>query len=40
LRGVRRISQSEHCTRCDNALFYSHRAGDAGRQVGVLIAPV
>lgn len=40
LRGVRRISQSGHCTRCDNALFYSHRAGDAGRQVGVLIAPV
>lgn len=40
LRGVRRISVSERCTRCDNDVFYSHRAGDAGRQVGVLIAPV
>ena len=39
LRGVRRISVSESCTRCDNDLFYSHRAGDAGRQVGVLICP-
>jgi YfiH family protein len=40
LRGVRRISTSGRCTRCDNDVFYSHRAGDAGRQVGVLIAPV
>ena len=40
LRGVRRISVSESCTRCDNARYFSHRAGDAGRQLGVLIAPV
>jgi hypothetical protein len=31
---------SESCTRCNNDRFYSHRAGDAGRQVGVLIAPL
>lgn len=36
--GVRHISISDSCTRCDNARFYSHRAGDAGRQLGVLIA--
>ena len=38
-RGVRRISISDWCTRCDNDRFYSHRAGDAGRQLAVLIAP-
>jgi purine-nucleoside/S-methyl-5'-thioadenosine phosphorylase / adenosine deaminase len=38
-RGVRRISVSGSCTRCDNDRFYSHRAGDSGRQLGVLIAP-
>ena len=38
-RGVRRISISESCTRCDNDRFYSHRAGDGGRQLGVLIVP-
>lgn len=36
--GVRRITTSSSCTRCDNARFYSHRAGDAGRQLGVMIA--
>lgn len=36
--GVRHISTSAFCTRCDNERFFSHRAGDAGRQVGVLIA--
>jgi YfiH family protein len=39
-RGVRRISISASCTRCDNDRFYSHRAGDAGRQLGVLVAPL
>ena len=38
LRGVRRISVSASCTRCDNDRFFSHRAGDAGRQLGVMIA--
>ncbi len=36
--GVRHISTSASCTRCDNGQFYSHRAGDSGRQVSVLIA--
>ena len=36
--GVRRISSSESCTRCNNDRFYSHRAGDTGRQLGVMIA--
>ena len=38
LRGVRGISVSPRCTRCDNDRFYSHRAGDVGRQLGVMIA--
>jgi YfiH family protein len=38
LRGVRKISTASSCTRCNNDRFFSHRAGDAGRQVGVLIA--
>ena len=25
-------------TRCDNERFFSHRAGDAGRQLGVIVA--
>lgn len=37
--GVREISISELCTRCDNDRFFSHRAGDAGRQIGVIVAP-
>jgi YfiH family protein len=36
--GVRHISISDLCTRCHNERFYSHRAGDTGRQLGVLIA--
>jgi YfiH family protein len=36
--GVRRISTSGLCTRCDNDRFYSHRAGDPGRQLGVIRA--
>jgi YfiH family protein len=37
-RGVRRLSTSARCTRCDNDRFFSHRAGDSGRQLGVMIA--
>ncbi|MEO7457238.1 MAG: polyphenol oxidase family protein [Gemmatimonadaceae bacterium] len=37
-RGVGSISVSPLCTRCDNDRFYSHRAGDAGRQLGVVFA--
>src|SRR5690606_7481830 len=34
--GVRHITISPFCTRHDNDRFFSHRAGDAGRQVAVL----
>jgi len=37
--GVREITISASCTRCDNERFFSHRAGDDGRQLGVLYAP-
>jgi hypothetical protein len=36
--GIEHISTSARCTRCDNEWFFSHRAGDAGRQIGVLLA--
>ena len=38
--GVREISLSPLCTKCDNDRFFSHRAGDAGRQLGVLATRV
>ncbi|HEX8943718.1 MAG TPA: polyphenol oxidase family protein [Gemmatimonadaceae bacterium] len=37
-RGVVQITTSASCTRCDNDRFFSHRAGDQGRQLGVMIA--
>ena len=37
--GVRQVTMSDSCTRCDNDRFFSHRAGDHGRQVGVVYAP-
>lgn len=36
--GVGRFTATGDCTRCDNDRFYSHRAGDAGRQVAVIVA--
>lgn len=36
--GVRHVTTSSCCTRCDNDRFYSHRAGDDGRQVAVIVA--
>lgn len=36
--GVRHVSRSAWCTRCQAGRFYSHRAGDAGRQVAVLVS--
>lgn len=36
--GVRHITTSALCTRCDNDRFYSHRAGDDGRQIAVIYA--
>ena len=38
--GVREITISARCTRCDNHRFFSHRAGDAGRQLSVILAPL
>lgn len=35
--GVRTIVESPWCTRHNNDRFYSHRAGDTGRQLGVLL---
>jgi copper oxidase (laccase) domain-containing protein len=31
-----KVTISEWCTRCHNERFFSHRAGDSGRQLGVL----
>ncbi|HUO52503.1 MAG TPA: polyphenol oxidase family protein [Gemmatimonadaceae bacterium] len=36
--GVHAITISARCTRCDNADFFSHRAGDAGRQLAIIAA--
>lgn len=36
--GIERVSISPLCTKCDNDRFYSHRAGDHGRQLGVIVA--
>lgn len=36
--GVRHVTTSASCTRCHNDRFFSHRAGDAGRQVAVMFA--
>jgi YfiH family protein len=36
--GVKHISSSASCTRCNTDRFYSHRAGDEGRQLGVILA--
>lgn len=38
-QGVRQWTASGECTRCDNDQLFSHRAGDAGRQVAVIVAP-
>ncbi len=35
-RGVRELSVSHHCTRCDAGRFFSHRGGDPGRQLGLI----
>jgi hypothetical protein len=36
--GMRHVSISPWCTRCHNDRFFSHRAGDTGRQIAVLAA--
>jgi YfiH family protein len=34
--GVRHLTVSPWCTRCHQERFFSHRGGDAGRQLGVI----
>ena len=34
--GVRAITTSAWCTRCSKGRFFSHRAGNSGRQLGIL----
>lgn len=36
-RGVTQVTISEQCTRCHNQRYFSHRSGDPGRQLGVLV---
>lgn len=36
--GIKHISISPLCTRCNNDRLFSHRAGDEGRQLGVIVA--
>jgi YfiH family protein len=36
--GLTHVTSSALCTRCDNDRFFSHRAGDAGRQISVAFA--
>ncbi len=38
--GVAGWSASGECTRCENAVLYSHRAGDAGRQIACIYSRV
>lgn len=38
--GVTQVSVSPECTKCDNGTFFSHRAGDAGRQLAVIVANI
>jgi len=34
--GVRNLSVSDLCTRCNGGRFFSHRGGDQGRQLGLI----
>jgi YfiH family protein len=38
--GVSDISVSPDCTKCDNDRYFSHRAGDTGRQIGVIVGGI
>ncbi len=38
--GVTQWSASGECTKCDNHQFFSHRAGDAGRQVACVVSGI
>lgn len=36
--GAHHVTVSPSCTKCDNSRFFSHRAGDRGRQVAAMFA--
>jgi YfiH family protein len=38
--GVSDISVSPDCTKCDNDRYFSHRAGDSGRQIAVIVGGI
>jgi YfiH family protein len=38
--GVQDITVSADCTKCDNDRYFSHRAGDSGRQLAVIVAGI
>jgi YfiH family protein len=38
--GVSDISVSPDCTKCDNDRYFSHRAGDTGRQLAVIVGGI
>lgn len=38
--GVRDISVSSDCTKCDNDRYFSHRAGDTGRQIAAIVGGI
>lgn len=38
--GVTDVTVSSDCTKCDNDKYFSHRAGDSGRQLGVIVAGI
>ena len=38
--GVSDISVSPDCTKCDNDRYFSHRAGDTGRQIAVIVGGI
>ena len=38
--GVSQVSVSADCTRCDNDKYFSHRAGDTGRQIAVIVGGI
>lgn len=37
-RGIEHVTISPLCTRCHNDRFFSHRCGDAARQLGVIVS--
>lgn len=38
--GVADVTVSADCTKCDNEKYFSHRAGDTGRQLAVIVAGI